>query len=201
MCAHVHLCPSMFMHMRVQVHMDVRSHLPWVLFVCFFLTLIQGLSLELQGLQIELGHCPGSLGDVPAWSPTLTGRADMWPPCPAQYPLLSVIHYVSCRINPSAAEHLVYPLFGFCTIFELCFCLFFLNVCVPGSGIIGFLGSFWRIVLIVACQFICALLGFIIFAFLRQVFTLLAQAALEFSVAQAGSPFIIVLLQSSQCWD
>lgn len=62
---------------------------------------------------------------------------------------------------------------GLCTVCELCFCLFFLNVCLPGSGITGFLGSFWRVVLTVVCQFICALLGFIIFAFLRQVFTLL----------------------------
>lgn len=97
-----------FMHMCVQVHMNVRSHLPWVLLFVF--TLIQGLSLELQGLQIESGHCPGSLWVVLTWSPTLTGIADMRPPCPAQYQLLPVILYASCRINPSPIGHLVYSL-------------------------------------------------------------------------------------------
>lgn len=80
------------------------------------------------------------------------------------YPLSSMHH--PCRAFSLLS-------LGLCTVCELCFCFFFLNVCVPGSGIIGFLGSFWRVVLTVVCQFICALLGFIIFAFLRQVFTLL----------------------------
>lgn len=100
-----------FMHMCVQVHMNVRSHLPWVLLFVF--TLIQGLSLELQGLQIESGHCPGSLWVVLTWSPTLTGIADMRPPCPAQYQLLPVILYASCRINPSPVGHLVYSLLAY----------------------------------------------------------------------------------------
>lgn len=198
-CVHMCTCMSKQVHAHSCAGPHGCQELPTLGFICFFpwYTISHW---NPQGLHIQLGHWPGSLGGPPVCFPS-PGIADM--PHHAQLSVPTVINYSTmyhALLVHQLGEHLVYSLFWLMCYLWAAFLFVCLECVCAWEWSHWFLGSFWGAVWQWLYQFIFALSDFIV-VFLRQVFTLLPKLPWD-SQCSSGWPSTDSSSASVfQCWD